>query len=275
MNPLLIEPRPLIFSNRPVVLAWSPKSACTHALIWFLRQESLLPAANYYSGWPHQFRMHVYYASEVYARRARALEESGGRGYTLLRVVRDPVKRMVSIFRHVVRHRMMAAELSAFLGRDIAATGLSLVELHAFLRTLPLMQPCPTDSHVCAQFHPIWTLGWDRVITLNADTHALNAGLNLVERELGLSHTDFATIRKFEAIGAHHYARRVPYAGSAPVETVRFTAEATREFPKDALEAAPYTAAMARELHGVDLPNVRTGDSWGRLAFAPAAEAAA
>lgn len=267
MQTLNIEPRPLIFSRRKLVVAWSPKSACSHVALWFFHKEGLFQALVYYHEWPHNFRAQVYYHAQTYLKQAQALRDSGGTGYTLLRITRDPTRRMVSIFRHVCRHSFLREALDAHFRRPTAATGVSMVELHDYLRGRPLMVPSEVNFHLCAQYHPVWEMEFDRVITLNIDSHALNEGLNAVEEEFDLPVTRFERIKRFDKLRRDHYAREIDYEGTEPIERVRFTPAMTREFPKKALEASAYARAMAEELHGVDLPHVSTGDTARRIVF--------
>ncbi len=269
MQTLNIEPRPLIFSRRKLVVSWSPKSACSHVALWFFYKEGLFQSVVYYHEWPHNFRAQVYYHAQTYLKQAQALRDSNGTGYTLLRITRDPTKRMVSIFRHVCRHTFLREALDAHFRRPVAATGLSLTELHDYLRGRPLMVPSEVNFHLCAQYHPVWEMEFDRVITLNIDSHGLNEGLNAVERGFDLPVTHFDRIKRFDKLRRDHYARDAPYDGTAPIEQVRFTPAMTREFPKTALEQSPYVGAMAAELHGVDAAHVATGDTARRIAFVP------
>jgi hypothetical protein len=142
--------------------------------------------------------------------------------------------------------------------------GLSLRDLDAVLRGTRLVVPTSAAPHVCAQFHPVWELGFDRVITLNMDRTDLNTGLNAVERDLGLPVTDFAAIPAFAALRETHYARDAPLAIDGPIEAHRFGRD-TAAFPKAQLEASPFLAAMARRHYAMDIPHVGPGDTAGRL----------
>jgi hypothetical protein len=249
---LRIEPRPLFFASRKLVLAWSPKSACSHVVVWFFLRQRLLSAANFYHGWPHKFRAEVYYRSEAYTKAAETFLADEARGHTLLRVTRDPAKRLVSIFRHLCRHAFQRNELSAVLGFDVARDGLSLVDLERFLEGRSLTVPSETNFHVCAQYHPIWDMPFDRVLTIDMDATDLNAGLNRVAAEFRLSHTDFAAVPKFDALRRTHYATDGPYEGPGPIEEHRFLPADTECFPKKTLEASPFVRDMAQRLYSVD-----------------------
>ncbi|MFZ5961803.1 hypothetical protein ACOXXX_02540 [Thalassococcus sp. BH17M4-6] len=262
---LFDDPRPLVFADLPVVVSWSPKSACTHVLTWFLAQEGLVDAAAYFDPWPHEFRGKVYYRSRSYRVAATRLLDSGGAGHTMIRITRAPQKRLVSIFRHALRTGFLRADLDAALGRDTAATGVSLREFGAHLRGQALVTPSAANVHLRAQYHPVWDLAFDRVITLNMDESDLDAGLAAIEGDLGLPHRRPADFAYFRAVKDRHYSRDMPWTASGPVEEARLGAESGADFPKSALERTALAIELAQELHAVDMGRVATGDSAGRL----------
>jgi len=243
-------------------------------VVWFFLKENLLHAANYYHPWPHTFRNDVYYRTHTYQRRAHVLRETGGEGFTLIRVTRDPVKRFVSCFRHACRHDFLHQLVRRKVGTDPAQDGLSLADYHTALSGEQLTLPSVIDIHACAQALPVWDLAFDRVITHNLDETPLNEGLNLIEAELGLPVTRFERFPKFEALRQSHYARDAVYNGAEPLERFRFRAADTDSFPKTQLEALPLLRRMAEELHAADSGRVGRGDTAGRL-FQPAAASAA
>jgi hypothetical protein len=268
-----VEPQPIIISRFNTVLSWSPKSGCSHAILWAFLQEGLFYAANYYHGWPHNFRMNVYYRSVVFQAALDRFLASDGAGYTLLKVTRDPKKRLVSIFRHVCRYGFLADQVRRVLGFDMTAEGLSLADLDAVLGSMDLVTPSRADPHVRAQYHPVWSVPFDRVITLNLDETPLNAGLNAVEGSLGMPVTNFARYQKFDRLREAHYAREGEFAGEVPVERYRFRAEETPAFPKQALLRSALLESMARRHYAVDYGLVDSADTAGEL-FRPEARAA-
>ncbi len=262
---LFQDPRPLIFSDRPVVVAWSPKSACTHALIWYLAQEGLVRAAEFFDPWPHRYRGQVYYRSMMYRQAATRFLQSGGRGYTLLKITRSPVLRLVSIFRHVTRTGLLEPAMSSALGRDTSETGFSIREMGQYLDGRDLVVPSAENFHLCAQYHPVWDMPFDRVITLNVDETGLTEGLAVIERDLHLPERRVEDIPWFHSVRVRHYARDVPHEGNGAVEERRFGAASGADFPKSALEELEVVRDLAARLHGIDLGRVGTSDTVGRL----------
>ncbi len=189
---------------------------------------------------------------------------------TLLKITRAPANRLVSIFRHVCRYPILYKQVRQTLGFDVREEGLSLADLDRVLARLRLVVPTDADPHVRAQYHPLWDLPFAREITLNLDELPLEAGLNAVERDLGLPVTDFAALPEFARLRETHYATPGGFDGHQPIETFRFKPPHTQGFPKKALLSAPLLHAMAERHYAVDLGRVGSGDSAGRL-FQPAA----
>lgn len=259
------EPRPLTIESRKLIVSWSAKSACSHVVLWTFRHEGLFRAANYFNPWPHEFRQEVYYRSTIYRRVMKNLVEKEARGYALLKVTRDPVKRLVSIFRHVCRYAFLQDQAENLSGLDLKANGLSLTEFGELLEKMDLVIPTSVNPHVRAQYHPIWDMPFDRSITLNMDQTNLNDGLNAVERELNLPVTQFDTIQKFAGIAKSHYAKPGTFERSEPLETYRFRAHETDAFPKKQLEASPLARQIAARCYGTDEAATKSGDTAGKL----------
>jgi hypothetical protein len=265
-----IEPFPLILRKANTVVSWSPKSGCSHVVLWTFLHEGLFHACNYYHGWPHHFRLDVYYRSAGFQAALQKVLASEGTGQTLLKVTRDPKHRLVSIFRHVCRFPFLHQPVKDILGIDMRATGLSLADFDAVLGGLKLVIPTDVNPHVRAQRHPVWEMPFDRVITLNMDEIPLNDSLNAVERALGLTETNFARYAKFQNLRENHYAKETVYDGAAPIERYRFRPEETDAFPKRQIQASPLLERMARQHYAVDYGLVDSGDTAGEL-FRPEA----
>jgi hypothetical protein len=260
-----IESRPLLFSKKDVVVSWSPKSACSHVAVWFFLKQGLLPAVNYYHSWPHKFRAEVYYKSATYQRRVAAVEESNGGGFTLLKVTRDPTKRLVSIFRHVCRHTFMHDEIRRKLKLNAARDGLSLRDFQKLLKRENLLLPSKVNVHLCGQYHPVWDMNFDRTVTLNMDTNPLNPSLNEIEAELDIPPTHFDNVPKFNQLRESHYAKEQEFEGATDIESHKFKASETTTFPKKALLASPLMQQMAKDFYPKDFGAVDTLDTAGKL----------
>ncbi|WP_417606173.1 hypothetical protein [Primorskyibacter flagellatus] len=262
-----VNPRALIFSKQRIVVSFSPKSACSHVVTWFFLKERLLAAANYYHPWPHNFRTKVYYDSAQFRRRRNALLANGQQDWTLIKVTRDPVKRLVAILRHAVRFPI-ADEIALQRGINIKRDGLSLREFGEVLKTVDLTRAArQVDTHLCSQIHPIWDMPFGRTITLNLDEVSLNDGLNDIERSLGLEVTNFSAHPKFDEIRESHYVNNDQDLDTEQnPEDVKFRRnQVERRFPKTVLQKLPYTSELAHHLYPDDFSQVVTNDTKGEL----------
>ena len=265
------RPAPIAIADARMVVAWSPKSACSHVALWTFLHEGLAAEAAAYHAWPHEYRMHVYYKTGRFRRLAQDVAAGGGRGYTLLKVTRDPAKRLVSMFRHACRFPFMAEIFRRRLGIDIATAGISLRDFAAALEGLPLVAPTSTDPHICAQYHPVWDWGFDRVITLNIDQIELDPALNALESEFGLEPTDFAAHAAFGALRQTHYSLPARLDIAGPIEDHRFQLGKVRRFPSRQILGSPLIGQLVRSCYAVDLGRTDLFDSAGTL-FRNAAE---
>ena len=257
--------RPLVHPTRDLVLNWSPKAGCTPTVLWFFHQIGLLDAALARDAFVHYYRMETYNRSPVYHARCRALLRSGGKGFTLLRVTRDPDKRLVSSFRHAVNYPLLDALAQEKLGVDLRQTGLSLRNLARLLEDEDIGGQGQINIHFRPQRHPVCTLEFDRVVTLNMDQTPFLPGLNAVEAGLDLPVTDFALLDGALGDDTQRYAKDTPYQGKVPLEKHRFRKNRDGSFPKAEFLALPLLQKLARRHYGGDYDAVDTADSAGLL----------
>lgn len=252
-----IEPRPFISTRQKVVICWSPKAACSHATVWFFLQEDLLPAANYYHGWPHKFRAEVYYKSHAVQKRWTDYFDGDPAEWTLIKITRDPVKRMVASFRHVVRYPFFDEVVKQKVGVDVISDGLSFVDFENTLSGLDLEPGSGVDIHVAKQEHPVWHQPFGKRHTLNLDETDLNTGLNALAHVYGLKTINFDHFQKFDHLRNMHYAKDVAFDCARP-ETFRFKRKDWwMEFPKSVLQGSGYVRRAAERLYASDFPAVK------------------
>lgn len=274
-----LNPRPLILPGRApggghLVVAWSPKSACTHVLVWALRHQGLLEEAAEHHDWVHRYRRAVYYERDAHRAAMADVLGSRGAGHVLLRVTRAPLTRMVSIFHHVLRNRRLWREVGAATGRDVGREGLSLADLDRYMGRRDLSAWGTTDPHFCVQDHPALRLAYDRRVTVNVDEHDLDAALSAVEAEWAGPGAAIDAARMGEVTRRERHAPDAAWGGRGPIEEHRFRPSEVEQFPKSALLAAPFADAMTRRRHAADVGRVASGDSAGRI-FARAGPAGA
>jgi len=243
---LRTDPPPLILPQARVAVIFSAKSACTSVVIWFLKQLGHLEAARDYHRWPHQYRIEVYYRSQLYANAFRQDLTK----LRVIRVVRDPYSRAISSFRHALIYGFADQDIARALGRrDIKENGYSFSEFLDFLEQIDLTN---CNVHFRIQRHPVEDKLRVRHL-INVSTEDLFTRLNQLEAHMSLPHTDFASIPWF-ALSNDHRVARGSIDDLTNVDTRRFTAEAARKGPWAPYEAFLTPAARERiaRLYAVD-----------------------
>lgn len=202
--------RPLVHPTQRFVVVFSAKSACSTVVIWFLHTLGLALQARAYSEWPHHYRIDRYYGlPQVQAAR----ESLGPDDVKVLRVVRDPIDRAGSSFRHALGTGYARQSILDTLGIDTDRDGLSLARFIDFLEREDLSR---CDPHHRRQKHALERVRRpDR--TINASRTDLFEGLNAFERDLGLPVTvfdDLTWVRELQAT-------RVPHSVALPGDPYR------------------------------------------------------
>lgn len=180
-------PVPLLNPQARFILLFSPKSACSSTVIWFLNTLGLANEAQAYNAWPHRYRTEVFNKSPL-QQEARRLPLDH---YTVLRVVRDPVDRALSSYRHALGFHYANDTIRERLGLDVASQGLSLCEFIDFLELEDLTQCNP---HHRIQTHPLERLR-PADVTINVSRQDLFTELNRFEAHQGMPVTDFAQLQ--------------------------------------------------------------------------------
>jgi hypothetical protein len=193
-EPVLVHP------DHKFVLIFSPKSACSSVVIWFFHTLGLADEARAFDEWPHNYRIQKLMRSpEQQAARKIPLNE-----LKVLRVVRDPVDRAGSSFRHALGTGYANEQIQLKLGVDIVRQGLSFQRFIDFLEAEDLDNCNP---HHRRQKHPVETQRAPDFV-INASRQDLFAGLNAFERQMGMPKTDFAALRWIHEL----QATRVPHS---------------------------------------------------------------
>lgn len=246
--------RPFPFMNANIVLSYSAKSACTTVVMWYLAVEGHRDAAASLSIGPWRYPNARLLWSPRFVRRlpvGRDLSE-----WTLLRVMRNPLRRLVSSFRHAVRTGYADRDLMKALGRDVrVADGLSMQMYLDFLHRTDL-QHC--DPHHRWQRNPVDSLGFGRITTIDVHDENLEHALLAFSREMGLPEVPFDTLPHMEAFSKTHNA---PFDDESAVYGLddaallrhRFArTDAQRRWPGGRLEALPDVQNAARRLYAPD-----------------------
>jgi hypothetical protein len=208
---LAVSPRPLVDTERQLMLLFSPKSACTSAVIWFYQQAGLIDVARKYDRWPHRYRTRVFNQGNAFDR-AAAL---GLDKFRIVRVVREPLSRCVSSFRHALASDYARKELNAVLGMPLEGPlSLSFEQWVDFLERSDLFS---CDTHHRVQYHPVERLRKPDFI-INVSRQDLYTELNRIEQLLGLPHTDFPNLDWLQRMHRHRdFHHRIDLVDAASV----------------------------------------------------------
>ena len=190
-----MAPRPLIHPEARLIVIFSPKSACSNVVIWFLHQLGKAEEAREHNDWPHLYRRNVYCKSSLY-REACDLPLND---FRVVRIVRDPLDRAASSFRHALRTGLGKQLFGSALGRPNAVKeGVSFRE---YLDALDRIDLTTCNTHFRIQRHPVE----DKLpVThlINVTSQDLYARLNEVEADLGLPVTDFAKLEWLQSLSS-------------------------------------------------------------------------
>jgi hypothetical protein len=229
---------PLIHPERKFMVLFSAKSACTNALIWFFTQLGHAQAARDFHVWPHEYRMTVYYYSQLYRNAFR----SDFSEYKVIRVIRDPYERAASSFRHIVRYDIVDRALKRRIGRrSMEQDGLSFLEFLSFLERIDL-RTC--NPHLSLQYHPVEAkLKVDYLINVSREN--LFERLNQIEAELELKPTNLPEDAWVRALRGHN-RRQKEFEDNTGIYTRRLTRAQAAVGPWPSNEALLTDEARAR-----------------------------
>jgi hypothetical protein len=215
VTPLTAGPVPLLSKDKNLVVLWSPKSACTTTYVWFSNLCGFADDVRSYAAWPHRHRQEVYLKSDMYIDSAN----SGMKDAHILRIIRDPYSRAVSIFRHALQTHFADIDMEAFSGGRISAEkGYSF---QTFLDLLEQLDMRRVDIHFRPQFHP---LERERTPThvINISKNDLFAELNAFEAGAGHQQTNFDDLSWLHHLEGKRKAKQEPMEGDA-LDQVSFT----------------------------------------------------
>jgi hypothetical protein len=250
-DPYSVEPRPLVFSERPAAISWSAKSASAQVLIWYLLKENILDEAIAYHSWIHRFRQCELYRSKRFRQSMARLRNNESENGSLIRVMRFPVNRLVSSYRHALLFGYADRPMSAALGRGISSNeGFSIALFLEFLKQIDITT---CDIHYRAQINPIDALAFKHLTVINPDRDQLFAKLNEVEEELGLTPTDFAAVDTFNQVAlAHHTKPSHDFPTSDLYNRAFRTKEIREQFPGRQLRELPQVQRAAQTIYAQD-----------------------
>ncbi|NDY96291.1 sulfotransferase family 2 domain-containing protein [Wenzhouxiangella limi] len=247
------SPRPLIDDHHRTVISWSAKAACTRVLIWHYERLGLIDEALQYHHWPHKYRMNVLYKSRRYVEGRKKLIREGPPLWDYVKVVRDPVKRCVSSYRHALAHGYADKNMSAVLGKKIDHKyGFSYATFLEYLKGINISR---CDVHHQLQAHPLDKIKFGRTWLVHIDEYDLDTELASIDSAQGvmLNRKD-SVAGDFVRKDAHRYAIGKRKSDSFDVDQwLRPLRKSdTASWPKQALEKAPEAREIVGKLYGHD-----------------------
>jgi len=245
---LRAAPPPLVDRERRLIVLWSPKSACTAAYVWFASVCGFLDEVRQYES-PHHHRMQVFRTSRRYLDSIVADTSD----FHVVRIIRDPYARAVSIFRE--------AFVGNYADRDAALVNLDFnagVSFHMFLLMLERLDMENVDTHYRPQLHPFERARKPATI-LNISKADLFSELNALEKRLTWPMTDFAAMDWFHA---YEHARRArPHRNSRrdmfKTPIARGNPRAQTPFPDFACLLPPEAKARIKSIYRDDFAAYR------------------
>ncbi len=145
---ITMGPRPLVNGEWKLIVLWSPKAACTAVYVWFSKISGFADDVRDTREFPHKHRMQWFYQSDIYN---RGLESDLGSCH-VLRVIRDPYSRAVSIYRHALQTNFADKAMKVFSkGKLNVDDGYSFQQ---FLDLAESLDMAHSDVHFRPQFHP-------------------------------------------------------------------------------------------------------------------------
>ena len=180
----------LIDAKHGIGVIWSAKCACTKVVLWYFKLIGLLDAAMFFHPFAHKYRINVLYSSRQYLEWMRT---SDWRRFSWYQFCRDPVSRALSSYRHNLAYGYADKTISRLLGKEVSALqGYSLVEFLHYVEKLNL-DKC--DHHLRLQRNQISDFVDVKII--NIDESDMFEQMNVIERQIGLPVTDFASHEAF------------------------------------------------------------------------------
>ena len=215
LMPLTRGPTPLINKDKKLIVLWSPKSACTTTYVWFSHVSGFSDEVKAYDAWPHHHRREVYERSKFYVESV----EADHADFRVLKVLREPYSRAVSIYRHALQTPFADKDIEVCShGKISRFTGYSF---QYFLDMLASFNMRRVDVHYRPQLHPYEELrAPDRVI--NISKQDLYSELSDFETSVGRPPTDFKNLTWLHRLEGQRKAKQEQMPGDA-LDTVAFT----------------------------------------------------
>lgn len=251
------RPQPLIDAQRRTVISWSPKAACTRVLIWYYQRTELLNEALAYHRWPHKHRNEVLYKSRCHLDSEKQLIREGTSAWDYVKVVRDPVKRCISSYRHALKTGYADQSMSQTLGREVNHRhGFSYETFLEYLRKIDLSSCNP---HHRFQTHPVDKIIFHRTWLIDIDEKDLDSELASIDELHGVNDgTQQQLVTDFLRKDTQRYANSESQSESLDSDQwlKPLKNSDTEHWPKQALENTTEATHIVRELYQRDCKTI-------------------
>lgn len=213
--PATRAPIPLINKEKRLIVVWSPKSACTTTYVWFSHLSGFSNDVRRYAAWPHRHRIEQFQRSSFFAESANSdLSE-----FFMLRIIRDPYSRAVSIYRHALQTHFADAPMHTYSNGKISAEkGYSFQTFLDFAAQLDMKR---VDIHFRPQLHPYEAHRKpDQII--NISKQDLLSEIAAFETAAGLPVTNFNDLNWLHDLESKRKAKQEPMEGEE-LDAIGFT----------------------------------------------------
>lgn len=246
--PGLLRTPPLINPDRRIMVYWSPKSACTSVYVWFAALGGFVDEVQSFNAKaPHQHRTKVFNRSAFF-QRGIGMDPAELR---VVKVLRDPFDRAVSIYRHALKTGFAEGDMGAFSGGRLTAAG--GYSFHQFLDLVEALDLGRANIHYRPQLHVHESVRRpDRIINISKED--MFGALNDFAVSCGLAPVDLADFDWLRAIEHGRKAKSQPVEGEG-VDFMSFDQQAAlgaAPFPTYAQLLTPAARERIRQIYRVD-----------------------
>jgi hypothetical protein len=203
------------------MVLWSPKSASAAVYSWFAHVSGFGSEVRFLGARILQHRAHNYFKSDLFRRG----QSSDTASLLLLKVIRDPYERAVSVFRSIVESGVLDDRIATVTGVDAASrNGLSFIDFLGYLEKDHLNQ---SINRVKPQFHSLERKHKPNLV-VNVSKQSLAEGLHDFERLAGLPATDLTQMGCAGLMSDFSGKQFRQVTGGQPADETAFTKEMIR-----------------------------------------------
>lgn len=244
----LLRAPPLIDHKTRVMIYWSPKSACTSVYVWFAALGGFVDEVQSFNAKsPHQHRKLVFNRS-AYFQQGIAMDPSELR---VVKVLRDPFDRTVSIYRHALKTGFADGDMEWFSGGRLTADG--GYSFHQFLDLLEALNFDRANIHYRPQLHAYEAVRKpDRIINISKSD--MFGSLNEFAISCGLPPVDLGDFDWLHAMERGRKAKSQPVEGD-DVDFMVFDQQAAagdKPFPTYAQLLSPAAKERILKIYHMD-----------------------